>query len=97
METIMWHNLHRILVHIRFDIRNCSNKNNCYVIDAILDSFYKKLGNEELCAAILKRMPEWETHLLLYNEKRIYRQSSRIRIIFYKSARIDTRNLSVAK
>ena len=65
----MWHNLHRILTYIRFDIRNCSNKNNCYVIDAILDSFYKKLGNEELCAAILKRMPEWETHLLLYNEK----------------------------
>ncbi|MBQ3583826.1 MAG: hypothetical protein IJA27_03850 [Lachnospiraceae bacterium] len=66
MNINMWKNLQRIVVFIRFDIKN---SNNPYIIEVITEAVKKNIKNEEMCEKIYYIMPKWKKQLMVEDEE----------------------------
>ena len=53
-------NLQRIMVFLRFDIKN---KRNNDILCILIQAFDGLISNKEMCDAIVKIMPDWKTQL----------------------------------
>lgn len=62
MTAVMWKNLQRIFVFIRFDIKD---KNNSHVIDTIINVINDNIRNNEMCHMIFYLMPRWKGQLIV--------------------------------
>lgn len=62
MTAIMWKNLQRIFVFIRFDIKD---ENNSHVIDIIIKVINNNIRNDEMCKMIFYLMPRWKGQLMV--------------------------------
>lgn len=60
MDTIMWENLHRIFVLLRYDIKN---KNNWKVVDILIKVIKDDASNESMCKLIVNVIPNWYEQL----------------------------------
>ena len=54
-------NLHRIMVFIRFDIKN---KRNNDILCILIQSFDGLIDNKDMCDAIVRIMPDWKVQLI---------------------------------
>ena len=61
-------NFYRIMVFIRFDIKNEENKD---IVCILIQAFDGLINNKEMCDAIVKIMPDWKTQLR-YEESEYY-------------------------